>query len=199
MMQTTFDDEETQDVRGEANDVTNAALALPAELWLAILQSSTLQTVVSITATCRHLRDLCTAEPSAWTSLEEAAYIAGVHAVHAQSGLDGKDVSAMRRKLAMLGGSTVCCPPPMAWARLLPVLSRSFILWDLELPRMPQAYWTSIFFTRFPPTIIEHDVGADGTPKDGRKWKEIFLRRVAKLEHRAETTCAQEEHTASIR
>lgn len=173
-------------------------LRLPPELWVDILQLVSLRDVVAFSTTCHLFLQIATSEPGAWSCLEEAAAEAGAHVFRRHSRCDSESEvaesreRALRRTLAALAGS-VYSPPALAWARLLPILSRAFVLYELEPPRLTAELWESVLRRRFTPSLAAR-TASNGNGGGYMKSKERFLRTLARLDHRADTHCGQEEH-----
>lgn len=170
---------------------------LPLELITAVLARSTLASVVAISQVSRGLRDLCAAEHVAWTSpCHQAASKAGIH-VFTSDVNDARSDEAYDQ-LSGLGARS--CVPPRAFVLLFPNLSRNFLLYHAELPRLKDDHWKEICERRFSISVmtreLEKEAQGEAVPAKGR-WKGAFFRIIGKLEHRMETGCSKEEHSVS--
>lgn len=171
--------------------------SLPPELVTAILSRSSLSSVIAIAQVSRGLRRLCTSEHVAWTTpCNRAAIEAGIHVFDS----DRNDERSNEAFEHLAGLGVRSCVPPRAFVLLYPNLSRNFLLYHAELPRLKDDSWKEICEGRFSVSAMtsekEKEREAGGVPSKGR-WKEAFFRIIGKLEHRVETGCSKEEHLVS--
>lgn len=170
--------------------------SLPFELLGSILSYLPLSTLLLIGRVSHSLRRVLLHHSNAWvSSLHFEAEAAGI----LQAQVDPPINNSAFNLLAALGGLTIS-PPARAWVLLLPQLSRSFLLWQAELPRLQDQDWKEICEARFPPSVCRKEV-LDGPLIEHRsraqvkgKWRSVFLRTLGELEHKADSGCNLKEH-----
>lgn len=164
-----------------ASSVPPTALnRLPPELILSILSACTLESAVALADTSKALRLICTDNPAAWVHpLHTAAEHAGIH-LRRPASFPPASTSTCDALVAASSSSRV---PAAAWTSLLPILSRHFLLFSAELPRLSNAEYRDVCTRRFPSALVTHDLNKEvsrGGPGPDRKgwWREMFLRKL---------------------
>jgi hypothetical protein len=153
-------------------------LQLPPELIAAILSWCALSSAISLANTSKSLRLTCD-DSLAWNApLHNAAESAGVHLLRPLDASVAPDHDAYDL-LSTVGYYAATTIPSRAFVLLLPVLSRNFLLYHAELPRLSNTQWKDVCIRRFPVSTVTREietVGEDGMMAKKGSWRELFLR-----------------------
>lgn len=141
-----------------------ALVSLPPEILAAILAVTDLRTVVAASHSCTLLRRVCQQFASVWAHVLAAAF-ADANLVMSSSRPALQRPHIDLPLLRNLGSFTSL--PSRAFVLLLPCLSRSFLAFEAELPRLSNEEWRLVVQRRFP-----YQLRTSGAPR----WRERFLR-----------------------
>lgn len=167
---------------------------LPHELLVKILSHSTLSSVVASTQTCRRFRLVGKDHTAFERPLMTTAVSCGVHML-VPPPQDSPIDLASRTLLAGLAGQVAV--PTKSYVALLPFLSRSFILYEMELPRLTDEDWREICRIRFIRSIFgAHERSLAGERVKGG-WRMFFVKTLQRYEHRHATGCVKEDNMVS--
>lgn len=170
--------------------------SLPPELIILIFSYADLQEVFNLTQTTKSFRSICSISESIWIKpLIKSAINSNVHLFESPN--SELDLNACTK--LMILGKIDNLLPSTTWNYVLPFLSRNFILYSMELPRLKNSEWMEICIKRFLPSTIQIEIerrnkllnSGDST------WRSFFLKQLYVLEHRAENACTHHEHLVS--
>lgn len=169
-----------------------ALYRIPPELVTVIASHLPLESLLAVSRTSRALRAHVAAEPTVWSRpLHIAAVDAGVSftasAPIAPHSSDALELLAVLPSLDLV--------PNLELVRLIPTLSRFFLLYKAELPRLSNDEWEEICQTRFMETVMR-TARERGGPSAGY-WRSVFLKKLSSYEHTMQTGCSVEDHMVS--
>jgi hypothetical protein len=165
---------------------------IPPELVTVILSHLPLETLLAVSRTSRALRTHVATEPTVWSRpLHIAAVDAGVSftasALNAPHSPDASDLLAVLPSFDLV--------PNLELVRLIPTLSRFFLLYKAELPRLTNDEWKEICQARFMESVMR-TARERGGPSAGY-WRRVFLKTINSYEHTMQTGCSVENHMVS--
>lgn len=186
-------------MESQSTSCTASLSTLPPELRIIIISLLDLASVVNVCQTSRSFPLLCSISEEIWVGpLLRAAEQANVNllAPLPQSQTPDRDSYV---QIAQIGRSVLI--PSAVWIHLLPILSRNFLLYSMELPYLSSNQWHLISTIRFLRSTTEKEsrrLKAQSTNSIHSSWRSFFLKEISRLEHRAENNCSHGENFVSF-
>lgn len=147
--------------------------SLPPELVTRILSFATLRTVIAASGVSSAFRELCSNSIECWFDPMYAALDEGRVIMRTDAYMVPGEVAIQRRRLNVLSRFKI---PTKCFVKLLPVLDRQFLLFEMELPALDDGDWEEIIKARFAVSKAKTKMRSGAGPR------ERFIRLIHNLE-----------------